>query len=327
MYSFNIAEHIRDVPEGWIYEHYLGVKKPMNGASIRMRSFINSDSNPSLYLFVKDGKYKWKDYSSGTGGNAIEVVICQTGLSYIKAAKKVTADYNKYVQSHGKYIPLAIEAELSDYDMHVDYELRDWNENDREYWWKQYFIPEHLLDYYNVKPLQWFQLSKQYKDRNINYQAVVRPRIYGYFRNDGSLYQIYQPDYLDMKFIKLNACLQGFDQLTQVSHTLIIGASLKDILVLESLMLNFETVAPSSETSYLSAKDVDMFKKTYKHIFTMFDNDGPGIKAMLRYQALYGIEYIHVPFYKDIAEFACNAGWDNVKREIIVRINKKINNG
>lgn len=328
MYSFKIAERLEDVPEQWIYEHYLDLKAVMDGNPIKTRSFINNDSTPSLHLYVKDGRYRWKDFSSGKGGNAIDIVIQKSPIpiGYREACAAVVKDYNKYVVKHGPYKPTKIDATITDWALNAEYELRDWNEVDEDYWLKRYGIPERLLDYYNVKPLQWYQLSKKFQTHTQTYQAVCRPRIYGYFKEDGTLYQIYQPDYQDLKFIKLKSHIQGIEQLNYDKDILIIGASLKDILVNETLFLDIENIAPPSETTYLGAEDIDNFKQIYTYIFTMFDNDAAGIRAMKYYKALYGIDYIFMPFRKDQADFRYYDGYNKVKSETIIRINKKINN-
>ncbi len=331
MITFATANRIADVPVEWVYQHYLKIKHPLNGQLVKIRSFINSDSTPSLCLFPKNGIYRWKDFSSGEGGSHVDLVItiaknCGLKLNYIQACRKIVEQYNAYIKEHGIFKPSTVEAELTDYDLKADYEIVEWQDTDTMFWKDRFTLDEDDLCYFNVYPLKWYQLSKQYLTHTQTYKKVEDTNIYGYFTDQGDLYQIYQPYNDNMKFIKLMKYIQGLDQLELGVHKIvIIGASLKDIACCAKLNLPIQFIAPPSESTFLSAEDIEFLKAEFEFVFTLFDNDAAGIRAMKRYKELYDIDYIYIPFEKDTAEIMENCGADVLKYELITRVNKKIN--
>ncbi len=324
MFSFSAAINYKDVPTSWIYSHYLGVTKPLDGRNIRVRSFLTNDSNPSLWLYFKKGQYKWKDFSSGQGGGPIDLVMEKEKLNFVQACNKVTNDYNTYVRINGHYRAPEISVSLSAYNLTAKHEIRDWNRHDHDFWWGRFGLREKKCDHYCIMPLDWYQLQKISEEKIIEYKPRQGENIYGYFNIKGDLYQIYQPYNKEMKFIKLERQIQGEDQLKGEADVLIIGSSLKDIMCTTNYGLEIEAVAPPSETTFLSQHEISHFKTWYPYVFTMFDNDPAGIKAMLRYKELYDIDYIYMPFQKDIAEFAEKSPFYKVKEELTIRINKKL---
>lgn len=325
MFSFKVINSIKDVPKQWIYKHYLDITQPMDGRTIRTRSFINRDTTPSLFIYIKDGVYRWKDFSSGYSGSAIDMImIMNPGITFAEACIKIVNDYNLYIHKKGPFVPDRIETSISDYSLKAEYESRAWNDKDIKFWTTNLGIELPLLEHYFVTPLKWYQLSKVYTIHKKTYNLVQHERMYGYFTKEGELYAIYQPDYRDLKFIKLFPYIHGIDQLTKTCDTLLICASLKDQLIPESLKINVETIAPMSETTLLSVSEIDMFKAEYKYIFTLFDNDRAGIQSMKRYKEIYGIDFVYFPLEKDLADARQYLGADKVRSELIIRINKKI---
>jgi len=68
--------------------------------------------------------------------------------------------------------------------------------------------------------------------------------------------------------------------------------------------LNTECVAPDSENTMLTPKQVAYYRKRYPFISTLFDNDSAGKKASRKYKEDYGIPYTEFDVEKDIAD--CN---------------------
>jgi hypothetical protein len=126
---------------------------------------------------------------------------------------------------------------------------------------------------------------------------------YGYFNKAGELYKIYQPTRKIAKFLKLKEYTQGEEQLTYKARCLIIASSLKDIGAFKALKFNqIELVAPDSENVTITQAQIDKYRQEYEYVFTMFDNDVAGMKAMKHYKDLYNISYIYFNVEKDVAE-------------------------
>ena len=181
----------------------------------------------------------------------------------------------------------------------TSHEKRKWNVKDAKYWLK-YNIDSDILEKYNVFPLKSFTLSKNI-DGKINEFKKEKGYIYGYFKNDGSIYKIYQPNSKN-PFFKVSSYIQGTEQLEYKSKTLIICSSLKDMMSLESLNFNVESIAPSSENTMIPKNQISSLILKYDNIYTLFDNDEAGYRASDKYKNMYGIPSIHINLSKDISD-------------------------
>jgi hypothetical protein len=180
------------------------------------------------------------------------------------------------------------------------FETRQWNELDAKFW-SQFGIGSRILEKYNVKPLSAYTSSKK-TDKGVLEFTVKSPYVYGYFRSDGTLYKIYRPMKEEFRFLNVSAYVQGLEQLTYKTDTLIITSSLKDLLSLIGLDMNVESIAPSSENSMLAKPLLSACSLKYKKIITLFDNDAAGHTAMKRYEEMYNIPGIYLNLSKDLSD-------------------------
>ena len=91
------------------------------------------------------------------------------------------------------------------------YKLRDWTIDDRSYW-LSYRIGKTMLDTYNVKPIDYYNLVKE-GINEVKKLKIGSKYMYGYFDKNGEVYKVYQPHSKKHKFHKVKQYLQGFDQL------------------------------------------------------------------------------------------------------------------
>lgn len=295
----NVISDISDIPITWVYEFYLGLQ-PLNGQDINIKSIFNpNDSRPSMYIFfsVSENKYYWRDFSTGKSGDGVELVRCLTNVDTRgNAAANMIKDYNEYLinntVNHREYTKIQIRYKL------VDFQTRLWTTDDQKYW-TQYKISSKELEHYCVHPLRQFTIQ-----RGTDRPLIIKKRcLYGYFKKDGTLYKIYQPDDPLHKFFKVCTHIQGFEQLTFKKPFLIWQSSLKDILAFNKLgFKNIECVAPDSENVLLSVDDVNVQKSKYKGICSIFDNDDGGRFALDSVKSVYNIPGFQCPFEKDIAD-------------------------
>lgn len=329
-----ITNDVFAVPDQWIYKYYLKLRQELDGRNIQIKSPFTREFTPSMFLYVKQGKYVWKDHSSGKYGNALtlakELIEQNSGVDHtwteIKTA--VLSDYLVWKQENGKFVEEPIETEHFVYDLKCNFEIRSFEDHDL-YYWGQYGIYRDVLEFYNVVPLRWFQLIKEYPHHTKLYRKCALTHSYGFFENDGTLIKIYNPQAEDFKHITLKKEVLGREQLvSSKNQTIIIASSMKDLLTLVSLDLNIDVIAPMSEKTLISEKDISMLKDLYKNVLTLFDNDKTGIRAMLMYKQLYNIDFVYVPHHKDISDFAkYEIDKLYVKHEIVRAINKKLING
>lgn len=316
----NLVHDIKDVPIPWIFEHYCKLKEKLNGHDVKIKSLFNSkERTPSMciYLDSSKGTYRYKDFSSGKGGSAIDLVKEITQLSYYKACQQVVEKYNDYVLHNNGGYDVQEFKQSSKYKVE-QYSFRSWNTSD-QYYWTQYNIGSRLLEEHCVRPLEHYTMKNEEKE------LVIRGNyLYGYFKKDGSLYKIYQPKTQDKKFIKVKDYIQGSEQLKN-HKWLVITSSLKDIMALKSLKLSIDYVAPDSENSIIKSAQIEEWQSTYQKIIVMFDFDEAGLKAMLQYEEKYpGLEKTVLPMSKDPSDSIKDFGPKEVLHRLVPLLNKKL---
>jgi hypothetical protein len=320
----NLISDLRDVPREWVFEYYLNIKEKLTGQDIKILSAFNAkDKVPSMCIYHDPmaGFYKFKDFSSGFQGDCIELVKALFNMpSRGHATNKILCDYQEFISNN-------THLEQREYKTHdkfkvVDYEIRHWNTLDQQYWMR-YKIGSKLLEHYNVSPLKYFTMEKKDLDDALISFKFERPYMYGYFRNDGSLYKVYMPKNIDKKFIKVENYVQGIDQLTFKKDYLIITSSLKDLMTFQKLQIaNAECIAPDSENTMIGESVMQELSKRYIKIIVLFDNDKPGIQAAERYKLKYGFNYVILTMEKDLSDSIEKYGVEKT-RELLLPLLKK----
>jgi len=318
IYVHNLISSLENVPEEWIFEHYLKLNQSLSGQNIKMLSVFNiKDKVPSMFVYVSpNGKYKFKDFSSGYQGDGLTLVQHLYNLPNRQhAALKITADYQAYVDVNS--VKTRSEFKIHDKFKVVDYEIRHWTTDDQKYWMR-YGIGSRLLECYNVAPLKFFKISRVEQDNTVTTYVFEKPRMYGYFKNDGTLYKIYMPANKLKKFFKVENYVQGIEQLSLSKKYLIIVSSLKDLMTFQKFNIgNVECIAPDSENTMLGESVIDKLKPHYSSICVLFDNDEPGIKAAERYKQKYGFNYVVLNLEKDLSDSVEKYGVDKTRNMLL----------
>jgi|688.fasta_scaffold34993_6 hypothetical protein len=314
---------VNEIPSNWIFENYLGLSQKLSGQSIRINSLFNiNDKTPSMYIYynTESNSYKYKCFSTGKSGGPVDLMMHIWSVSFYEASQRIIKDYSDYLKT-GKICETKI---IEHSKWKVDKcKTRGWTKNDAEFW-SEYNISSHLLQQYNVVPIDRYVMQKVSHDKNVeNEFSVVSKHIYGYFTKEGILYKIYQPKNKERKFIKICDYIQGYEQL-QNKPILIIASSLKDCMAIRSMNLNVDVVAPDSENSILHEDVIYEFKDTYQSIVTVFDSDEAGIKAMKAYEEKYGIPFCYLPLEKDIADIVKVHGVKKAIYEFVPKLNNAI---
>lgn len=298
------------VPNEWIFEKFLNINEPLTGQSVSIKSIFNtSDTNPSMYIYLHDnGKYKFKCFSSGEQGDAVDLIQYIYNLKTRQEAFRKAYNFWKEggYESY-KDTPLV----KSKFEIE-DIKFRSWNERDAKYW-KQFGIGSKDLEEFLIRPIEQYTF-KTIKGENISKKEFKKPLCYGYFKKDGTIYKIYNPRDARKKFIKVQNYIQGHEQLLYKGKWLIITSSLKDLIAFKKLGFpNIECIAPDSENSILTKKQIEFYKEKYDFISIIFDNDLAGKKAARKYYKKYGIPYTEFDIEKDIADCIKQHGVKNTK--------------
>lgn len=283
-----------------IMERVLNLEEKLEGQSVKIKSVFNEkDNDPSMIIFYSTDEevYRFKDFSTGEYGDAIDIVV---GLYNIEDRQKA---YRKVLEifKDDTDIPRQLVSTVKIVKEISKFQVRKWSNADAEYW-KQFGIGGSFLKMYNIKPLESYTI-KMTKGSEVSYMDFEQKKCYGYFNMNGDLCKIYQPARKDAKFMKLKDLTQGEEQLTYDKKCLIIASSLKDIGAFKSMKIeDVDLIAPDSENVTITQDQINHYRQHYKYIFTMFDNDIAGMNAMKKYKELYNIPYIYFNVEKDIAE-------------------------
>ena len=314
----NLIYDLADVPREWVFEHYLNLTEKLTGQDIKMKSIFNTrEKTPSMCIYLdRNGIYKYKDFSSGNGGDAISLVQTLFNLpTRGSASYKIVEDYNQYVLNNG-YNPIKSYKQHSKFKV-TDYEMRHWNTLDQKYW-MGFHIGSRLLSRYNVVPLEYYIMQKTDENDSVSSMTIKGNYIYGYFREDGTLYKIYQPKVKESKFIKVRDYIQGTEQLVFDKPYLIITSSLKDLMAYHKLKIsNSEAIAPDSENTMIPENIMSSISSKYQGVCVLFDNDEAGIRAAEKYKLRYGFDYVVLELEKDLSDAIKVHGIDKVRDNLL----------
>ena len=312
-----IVSDVVDVPREWIFEFYLKLDERLSGQDIKINSAFNPrDKTPSMCIYVDArANYRYKDFSSGRGGDALDLVKDLFNLATRGTASfKVVQDYNEYL-TNNKYVQNYTVRSQGRYQI-TDYEMRHWTNFDAKYW-TGHKISSSQLQKYNVIPLDHYILTRE-TDLNGNYPLTIKTRyLYGYFKEDGTLYKVYQPKSKDNKFMKVRDYIQGSEQLNYDKSYLLIVSSLKDLLAINMLGIKgIEAVAPDSENIMIPEVFMQNAFKKYKKVLVLFDNDEAGVECAKRYEKKYGLTCINFLLSKDVADALKEHGIEKTRAEL-----------
>jgi len=318
----NLVHDVKNVPTQWIFQHFCSIKEKLAGQDVKIKSLFNpNERTPSMCIYTdKSNTYRYKDFSTGKGGSAIDLVKDLNNLSFHKACQLIVENYNDFVLHNNGGYDLEEFQRAAKYKV-TSHKFRGWTTQD-QYFWTQFNIGSKLLEAYNVKPLESYCMTKD--DKNLCIKGLY---LYGYFKEDGTLYKIYQPKTLDKKFIKVSNYVQGYEQLHDNTH-LVITSSLKDVMSIKSLKLNIDVIAPDSENTMLKQDVMEELQNKYNKIVVLFDNDDAGIKAMQTYKEKYPfIETTVLPMSKDVSDSIKDFGAKEVLMRLVPILDKKLSNG
>lgn len=318
----DLVHNVKDIPQIWIFEHFCKLKEKLTGQDIKIKSLFNpTERTPSMCIYcTKTGEYKYKDFSTGKGGSAIDLVKDLNQLSFYKASQLIIEQYNDFVLHNNGGYDIEKFQKASKYKV-TSYNARQWSTQD-QYFWTQFNIGSKLLEAHNVKPLESYCMTKD--DNELCIKGLY---LYGYFKEDGTLYKIYQPKTLDKKFIKVESYVQGWEQLNRYNN-LLITSSLKDLMSIKSFKLEIDVLAPDSENTMLKPEVMEDLHKRFKKIIVMFDNDDAGLKAMQAYKEKYSyVELAVLPMSKDVSDSIKDYGAKEVLKKLVPILDKKLNNG
>ena len=292
------------VTEYDIYASYLGEFK----VGLIYNSPFREDKNPSfgIYYSKRTQQLLFKDHGTGQCGNVIKFVSLITGKTNYDDILEDIVNHTHITNrtklaSSKHYIPST--------ETIIGVVRQDFTETDKKYW-SQFNISLETLKMYHVSSIKYYLcngiVKGIYKDNNPMYAY----KVYNHFK-------IYRP--LADKYHKWRNNLeqndiQGYEQLPETGELLIITKSLKDVMCLYEM--GIPAVSPSSESTFIPNKALEVLKKRFKRILICFDRDNPGIKNMRKISLKTGLNcfLVHKKFKaKDISDAVKLNGFEVVK--------------
>lgn len=292
------------VTEYDIYASYLGEFK----VGLIYNSPFREDKNPSfgIYYSKRTQQLLFKDHGTGQCGNVIKFVSLITGKTNYDDILEDIVNHTHITNrtklaSSKHYIPST--------ETIIGVVRQDFTETDKKYW-SQFNISLETLKMYHVSSIKYYLcngiVKGIYKDNNPMYAY----KVYNHFK-------IYRP--LADKYHKWRNNLeqndiQGYEQLPETGELLIITKSLKDVMCLYEM--GIPAISPSSESTFIPNKALEVLKKRFKRILICFDRDNPGIKNMRKISLKTGLNcfLVHKKFKaKDISDAVKLNGFEVVK--------------
>ena len=291
------------VTEYDIYARYIGQFK----VGFIYNSPFRKDKNPSFGIFQskKTGKLLFKDHGNGECGDVIKFVELYTGLTnYNDVLNRIVSDMsitnNTKLKSIKKY---------ESNETVIGVVRQDWTDIDINYW-LQFGITLDTLNKFNVSSIKYYLcngiVKGIYKENNPMYAY----KVYDHFK----IYRPYADKYTKWRNNLSETDIQGFQQLPSKGDLLIITKSLKDVMCLYEM--GYYAISPSSESTFIPGKALNLLKKRFKRILLCFDRDKAGCKNMRKISLKTGLNgfLIHKKFKaKDISDAVKINGFENVK--------------
>jgi len=300
-----------------IMQHYTGLN--VNSKKLMLSPFRVDNHNTVSFYKSKSNILYLHDFATNEHINCYQAVMKKFGVNYYEALRIIAEDFG-LIKSHTTKeikIPQIVEDIKETESSNIQVQIKKYSNEELE-WWKQFGIDIKLLKKYHVYSLQHVFLNGELKFTSSN-----KCPIYGYYfgkdKNKKELWKIYFPLRKEFRFINSlsKKILQGYHQLPKEGDLLIITKSMKDVISLKGF--GYNACAPNSETLFISDKQLEEFKKRFRHILVMYDNDRPGKHNMWIIRKQYPeLNYFFLPWYlaKDFTDSVKLVGVENMKEYI-----------
>lgn len=263
---------------------YYGV--PIKNGLFKAKNRIDHRPTVSYYKNSK-GRIIVKDFGSDYTGDWIYVVMNKYQCSYQKALNIAANDFG--IQSFPKLEKnKIIESKETLEDKQgaiIQVEIRDFTESDIQ-WWAKYGITVPTLKKFKV-----FSCKNVFLNGNLFGMVSDNQHVFGYYggiKQDIEQWRIYYPGRRSLRFISnwRSLQIQGAQQLPKDGgEILVITKSLKDVMCLYEYGIT--AIAPCSENLFVTENQYNRLKSKFKHIFLLYDNDRPGLKASIKIRNQY----------------------------------------
>ena len=299
-----------------IMQYYTGLD--VSSKRLTLSPFRSDNHVTCGFYKSKSGILYLHDFATNEHINCFEVVMRLHNCNYYEALKIIARDFNLIDGSNPDIVkPKLVESIKETKSSKIQCQLKKFTKEELE-WWSSFGITEKLLKRYHIYSIQHVFLNG-----TLTFTSSSNCPIYGYYfgkdKNGDEKWKIYFPLKENYRFIGnlTKKVLQGYKQLPETGDLLVITKSMKDTVSLSGF--GIPSVSPNSETLFLSDKQLEEFKKRFKHILVIFDNDRPGKYNLAKIRKQYPeLNYYFLPNYlaKDFTDSIKKVGVDRMKEYV-----------
>lgn len=266
---------------------------------------LRNDKRPTASFYRnRKGELIFHDFGIGFHNNFIGVVMYLHNCSYYKALNIIASDFGLIEKCEKPNIKIKISDEKLDKkeDTSIKVVIKEFSKKELD-WWNSFGISKKTLEKFKVFSCEHVFLNDNYFDSSSDKNMIFG--YYGGVKNDVELWRIYFPQKKVYRFISNwpSKIIQGVKQLPKKLDSLVLTKSLKDVMALYEL--GIPAIAPCSENIIISSSQMFRLVLKYKHIYLLWDNDLPGVKAANKYRKLYPFIkciFIKRKYSKDISD-------------------------
>lgn len=293
----DILKHIRQED---IYTYY--IEDNITSGTV-INSPLRNDNVPSFAIYYhKDGSgtLMFYDFATKETGNCFVFVSKLFNLNLPHTLFKIASDFglsNVEITAEKQKI-LDTKKVIIKQQVKLGIRRRKWKIRDKKYWSLSGIIKPTLLRY-NVTPVDYvFFNGNAYKTEPLAYAYIEH-------KDNEISYKIYQPYSIKHKWIN-NANYtvhQGYTQLPKTGDLLIITKSIKDVMSLWDVTRTF-SIGLQSESVMMKHSVMDEYKKRFKKVVCLFDNDTAGKKLSDDFTREYNVPHSFIPNYPNVTDFS-----------------------
>lgn len=296
-----------------IMQFYTGID--VTSKKLHLSPFRNDHKVTCALYKSKSNILYLHDFATNEHINCFQVVMKKYGVNYYEALNIIAKDFNLIKGSNNvKEAPIIVKPLKETEKTRIQVQIKNFTEQELK-WWESFGISKKLLKKYHI-----FSIQHVFLNGELKFTSAENSPIYGYYfgkdKNGIEKWKVYFPLKTEYRFLNnlSKKVLQGYHQLPKTGDLLVITKSMKDVVALYGF--GIAAVSPNSETLFVDEKKLEEFKKRFKHILVLYDNDRPGLHNMWLIRKQHPeLNYFYLPFYlsKDFTDSIKLVGVDNMK--------------
>lgn len=299
-----------------IMQHYTGLD--VNSKKLMLSPFrVDNHFTVSFYKSKSDILYL-HDFATNEHINCFQAVMKKFGVNFYEALNIIAKDFGLIEGENDiKIKPLNVQPLKETESSRLQVQIKSYTNKELE-WWKQFGISVKTLKKFHV-----FSIEHVFLNGELKFTSSEQCPIYGYYfgkdKNSVEKWKIYFPLKENYRFLNnlSKKVLQGYHQLPKTGDLLVITKSMKDLMAMYEFGIS--AISPNSETLFIDDKKLEEFKKRFKHILVIYDQDRPGKHNMWLIRKQHPeLNYYFMPWYlaKDFTDSIKMVGVENMKEYV-----------